>query len=78
MGLNSNLANDEVAFLILEGAMVAIAVIALSVFHPGFSFQGLWSRANFQILNRRSEGIDSPRVIGVEMGLDPCSTHDRS
>ncbi|KAK2010473.1 RTA1 like protein, partial [Colletotrichum eremochloae] len=47
MGLDSDLANDEVAFLVLEGAIVAIAVIALSIFHPGVSFQGLWARVDF-------------------------------
>ncbi|KAK2039032.1 hypothetical protein LZ31DRAFT_569660 [Colletotrichum somersetense] len=38
-GLDSDLANDEVAFLVLEGAIVAISVVALSIFHPGVSFQ---------------------------------------
>ncbi|KAA8650803.1 RTA1 domain-containing protein [Aspergillus tanneri] len=34
-GLGGDLANDEVTFMVLEGAMIAIAVIALTVLHPG-------------------------------------------
>ncbi|KAL4996672.1 RTA1 like protein-domain-containing protein [Aspergillus recurvatus] len=34
-GYESELANDEVTFMILEGAMVSIACICLTVLHPG-------------------------------------------
>ncbi|CBF84276.1 hypothetical protein AN2651.2 [Aspergillus nidulans FGSC A4] len=34
-GYDSELANDEVTFMILEGAMVSIACICLTVLHPG-------------------------------------------
>lgn len=72
MGLESDLANDEVAFLVLEGAMVAIAVIALSISHPGVAFQGLWGKANFQLVNRRPQRLESQQVIsnGVELQLE--------
>lgn len=69
MGLDSDLANDEVAFLVLEGAMVAIAVILLSISHPGVAFQGLWSKADFQLVNRRLRRTDSRQVIGDETEL---------
>lgn len=72
MGLDSDLANDEVAFLVLEGAMVAIAVIALSIFHPGVAFQGLWGKADFQLVSMRPQGVESQEVIsnGVELQSD--------
>lgn len=69
MGLDSDLANDEVAFLVLEGAMVAIAVILLSISHPGVAFQGLWGKADFQLVNRRLQRTDSRQVIGDETEL---------
>ncbi|KAL4899200.1 hypothetical protein BDW74DRAFT_183941 [Aspergillus multicolor] len=34
-GYDSELANDEITFMILEGAMVSIACICLTVLHPG-------------------------------------------
>ncbi|PNS15307.1 hypothetical protein CAC42_5478 [Sphaceloma murrayae] len=46
-GFSSELANDEVAFNILEGPMIIIAVIALTVVHPGKCFAGYWSDANW-------------------------------
>lgn len=70
MGLDSDLANDEVAFLVLEGAMVAIAVILLSVSHPGVAFQGLWGRADFKLVNRRPRRVDSQQVMGEATEMD--------
>jgi hypothetical protein len=37
------LANNEVVFEILEGPMIMAAVIALTVFHPGFCLGGTWA-----------------------------------
>lgn len=49
--------------------MVAIAVIALSIIHPGVAFQGLWGKADFQLVSRRLQGVESQEVIsnGVEL-----------
>lgn len=46
-GFNGKLFNEEVPFMILEGPMVIIACTAVSVFHPGFAFQGCWHKADF-------------------------------
>jgi hypothetical protein len=37
------LANNEVVFEILEGPMIMAAVIALTVFHPGFCLGRAWA-----------------------------------
>ncbi|KAI9670249.1 MAG: hypothetical protein M1831_006463 [Alyxoria varia] len=37
-GFAGDLANDEVLFMILEGPMVFIAVLALTFFHPGIGY----------------------------------------
>ncbi|KAK1980696.1 putative RTA1 domain protein [Colletotrichum cereale] len=78
MGLDSDLANDEVAFLVLEGAIVAIAVVALSIFHPGVSFQGLWARADFRLINRRPQRVDSDKVISGDIQLVPNQTREHN
>ncbi|KAL9033850.1 MAG: hypothetical protein Q9180_005729 [Flavoplaca navasiana] len=41
-GFDGHLANDEITFMILEGAMVAIASIALTLPHPGMVFGQNW------------------------------------
>ena len=44
-GFDGKLANQEVTFMILEGAMVAIASMALTAFHPGPVFKDSWKSA---------------------------------
>ncbi|KAH7306111.1 RTA1 like protein-domain-containing protein [Rhexocercosporidium sp. MPI-PUGE-AT-0058] len=44
-GFAGKLANDEVLYMILEPPMISIAVIALTIFHPGVAFQGAWGSA---------------------------------
>ncbi|KAI4273267.1 MAG: hypothetical protein L6R38_006376 [Xanthoria sp. 2 TBL-2021] len=44
-GFNGHLANDEVTFMILEGAMVGIASIVLTLPHPGMVFGQNWMMA---------------------------------
>jgi len=45
-GFDSELANDEVLYMILEPPMISLAVIALTVLHPGVCFQGAWLAAS--------------------------------
>lgn len=52
-GFNGSLANNEVTFMVLEGAMISIAAIALSTFgHAGIGFQGQWSQLDYAIFSR--------------------------
>ncbi|KAH7142617.1 RTA1 like protein-domain-containing protein [Dactylonectria estremocensis] len=37
-GFNGPIANDEVSFMILEGPMIFLAVLAMTVLHPGIAF----------------------------------------
>lgn len=52
-GFNSSLANNQVSFMILEGAMVTIASTCLTVLHPGVAFQGSWKAADFTFRKRK-------------------------
>ncbi|KAF4464987.1 RTA [Fusarium albosuccineum] len=55
-GYDSKLANDEVAFMILEGAMIVVSTVCLAVGHPGICFEGRWDEANFQLRKRDDSG----------------------
>jgi hypothetical protein len=48
-GFNGPIANDEVSFMILEGPMIFLAVLAMTVLHPGITFGGKWSSAGWSI-----------------------------
>lgn len=41
-GFTSDLANDEVAFMILEGPMIVLAVLAMTLWHPGRVMGDFW------------------------------------
>ena len=48
-GFEGKLWNSEIDFLVLDGAMVALAVLALSALHPGLAFGGQWNAANWSL-----------------------------
>jgi hypothetical protein len=51
-GFYGPLANNEVSFMVLEGAMVATACLCLTILHPGVCFKGEWRAANFKLGKR--------------------------
>ncbi|KII88204.1 hypothetical protein PLICRDRAFT_110372 [Plicaturopsis crispa FD-325 SS-3] len=65
-GFSGALANDEITFMILEGTMISLAVIALTVFHPGVCFQGYWEEVNFKLRGK---------VGGSKSGSSSDSSH---
>ncbi|KIX97475.1 uncharacterized protein Z520_06927 [Fonsecaea multimorphosa CBS 102226] len=52
-GFGSAIANDETKFMVLDGAMMALAVLALSVGHPGPALgEVMWAQGGFKLLPR--------------------------
>lgn len=72
-GFDGALANNEVTFMVLEGAMVIIACIALTVFHPGVAFGGKWDQANFKFRAIKQQGLEQTTVPAWEMTSDQRS-----
>lgn len=56
-GFNGELANNQATFMVLEGLMMVIAAIALTVYHPGRSFQGKWAQMKSSF--RKGDGATS-------------------
>jgi hypothetical protein len=54
-GFRGKLAQKQVLFMVLDGAMVLLACIILMVFHPGLAFSGVWDRASFRWGSRKSD-----------------------
>ncbi|KFZ24119.1 hypothetical protein V502_01398 [Pseudogymnoascus sp. VKM F-4520 (FW-2644)] len=48
-GFSGPLIQDEVLYMILEGAMIVIASTLLTIGHPGIAFQGSWDSADFKV-----------------------------
>lgn len=52
-GFHGPLANHQISFMILEGAMVCTACLGLTLLHPGLCFQGEWRAANFTLRGKK-------------------------
>jgi hypothetical protein len=62
-GYGGSLANDEVLYMILEPVMMTIAVLALTIGHPGPILGTVWQANGFQLRKRKT-----PPLIGEEKG----------
>jgi len=61
-GFHGSLANNEVSFMILEGAMVTIACACLTLLHPGICFRGLWGNSDFSFRTKKSADPEKTAV----------------
>ena len=52
-GFSGPIPNDEVSFMILEGPIIVLAVLAMTVLHPGIAFGGKWSSAAWSVKQHR-------------------------
>ncbi|KAK5734861.1 phospholipid-translocating ATPase rsb1 [Elasticomyces elasticus] len=53
-GFDGALWNNEVDFLILDGAMISLAALCLSALHPGPAFGGQWNAANWSFRAKKN------------------------
>jgi hypothetical protein len=53
-GFGGKLANNQLQFMILDGAMVIIATICMTVMHPGFGFEKRWNEARFSFFDDKA------------------------
>jgi hypothetical protein len=51
-GFGGALANNQAAFMVLEGSMVIIAVLAMTVFHPRICFNEHWETAEWKLRSK--------------------------
>jgi hypothetical protein len=58
-GFHGPLANNQPTFMVLEGGMVAIASICLTILHPGIGFRGTWSDVNFNLFRAKKTARDT-------------------
>lgn len=59
-GFEGELWNSETDFLVLDGAMIALAVLLLSALHPGLAFGGQWHAANWSLRSGKEKKSSEP------------------
>ena len=62
-GYGGKLANDEVLYMVLEGAMMTVAVLALTVVHPGPVLGPAWQATELKLW-KRVKGTKEPTKEG--------------
>ncbi|KAL2819316.1 RTA1 like protein-domain-containing protein [Aspergillus cavernicola] len=70
-GFDGALANDEVTFMILEAAMIASAVITLTVFHPGSVWKGQWNEAVWSTRGKGEQEYRKTSSMDSDIALHP-------
>lgn len=69
-GFKGHLANNQISFMILDGTMVIIACLTLTIMHPGRAFGRVWGEANFTFLvGKEINGDVEMESSGVEGSL---------
>jgi hypothetical protein len=63
-GFDGKLANDEVAFMLLDGLLMVITVILLTVAHPGITLGDRWKVGAFWTKNDRGTYALTSKVGG--------------
>lgn len=64
-GFRGDLANEEVPFMILEGAMIVLACVCLTVWHPGWVLKGEWMN-----VAERAKGVHGSELLGMAGKID--------
>ncbi|KAK1979950.1 RTA1 like protein [Colletotrichum cereale] len=54
-GFGGKLANQEVEFMVLDGVMIILACLCLSIWHPGHGFGGRWNEAKFRFRTSKNK-----------------------
>lgn len=73
-GFQGSLWNDELDFMLLDGMMVAIATICLTVLHPGPAFGGQWHAADWSF--RTKKRVESASSIAAVEGKESQTRQD--
>jgi hypothetical protein len=63
-GFNGTIANNEVEFMILDGMMMSIVIILLTVAHPGFILGPMWQAGGFSL--RKSKAKTTEKEGGTQ------------
>lgn len=70
-GFNGPIANDQVSFMILEGPMIFLAVLAMTVLHPGIAFGDSLRSASWSVKQSRKAAFATTSPCMEDIHLQP-------
>jgi hypothetical protein len=71
-GFRGKLANEEAPFMVLEGVMIILACLCLTVWHPGWVLKNGWGQAA-----GRTKGAGGNELIGMAGNIDGAAEGTR-
>ena len=74
-GFGGSLANNQVSFMVLDGAMMATIIILLTTAHPGLILGSMWQAGGFR-LRRAKKGSPAEAVREVSMPANDGNGRD--
>ncbi|SMQ50064.1 unnamed protein product [Zymoseptoria tritici ST99CH_3D7] len=77
-GFHGELFNDEAAFMVLEGPMIIIACICLTIFHPGLIFRNTLADTNWSLRRKKQACYAHRRLDPVELTSDVGVSEDKA
>ncbi|KJX98899.1 hypothetical protein TI39_contig384g00007 [Zymoseptoria brevis] len=77
-GFHAELFNDEAAFMVLEGPMIIIARICLTIFHPGLIFRNTLADTNWSLRRKKQAGYAHRRLDSVELNGDVVVSENKA
>lgn len=75
-GFGSAIANNETEFMILEGPMIMIALICLTVWHPGYAYAGRYEEASFRFRSKKEVEDAAKANAGHQSDTTPYESTD--
>lgn len=58
--------SDEALFMVMEGAMICIAAICLTLLHPALCFQHLWQQVEIRFRTRKESSAKRMQILSDE------------
>jgi hypothetical protein len=62
-GFDSELANNETLFMLLDGTLMIITALALTLFHPGFTLGVYWHTATFKLRSSKQRNAAAEKLF---------------
>ncbi|KAH8647219.1 RTA1 like protein-domain-containing protein [Xylariales sp. PMI_506] len=69
-GFNSSLANDEISYMVLEGAMMILATGLMTIFQPGYLFRDTWSNSGWSFGRKKPTDNENGSVSRVGVTVE--------
>ncbi|KAI9654627.1 MAG: hypothetical protein M1821_005834 [Bathelium mastoideum] len=70
-GFGGTIANNQASFMVFEGPMIILAVLGLTIFHPGLILKEVWRTSEFSFSSKKTPHVEH---YNMQAGKDDHSS----